>query len=82
MYYNLFGRKKQVAAPFPSYFYVPAGMHKLFIKKSRPAAALSFRVCGFPDYPLTFSLNALPALKTGVSLAANSMASPVAGLRP
>ena len=33
MYYNLFSRKKQVAAPFPSHFYVPAGMPKLFIKK-------------------------------------------------
>ena len=34
------------------------------------------------DQALTLSLNALPALKTGVLLAANSIASPVAGLRP
>ena len=34
------------------------------------------------DYPFTFSLNALPALKTGVLLAANCIASPVEGLRP
>lgn len=86
LYYTSFLREKASHYALPAVFLnTRAKMPKQFsfiTKKSRPVSSSFHCVWVIPDYPLTFSLNALPALKTGVSLAANSMASPVAGLRP